>query len=156
MNTYSAIFLAGLMAAAPPTFAYDVGDTLTPEIIQKLNLPPDKAVVLNFFASWCIPCRKEIPELHNFIKEENPQQVQVIGIDVDEELADGKAFQEKLNITFPVYDDVDQHVVQAFGPIGMPALYYVIDNKVVGKHIGAVNRIDQKIRADLKKLGVNL
>lgn len=156
MNLYSAIFLTGLMVAAPIASAYEVGDSLSSEITRKLNLQPGKAAVLDFFASWCISCAKEIPELHKFIKEEKGQKTQVIGVDVDEELADGKEFQQSLNITFPVYNDVDQQVVEAFGPIGMPALYYVIDNKVVGKRIGSVNNIDQQIRADLKKLGVDL
>ena len=38
----------------------------------------------------------------------------------------------------------------------MPALYYIIDNKIVGKHIGAVPNIDEKIINDLQKLGVEI
>ena len=79
--------------------------------------------MLDFFASWCVSCAKEIPEIHQFIEDDKSEKVQVIGVGVDEELSDGKAFQKRLNISFPVYDDVDQQVVQAFGPIGMPALY---------------------------------
>ena len=156
MKNYSATGLVCLLIATSQVFAYDVGDSLSPEISEKLKLEPGKASVLDFFASWCVSCAKEIPELHKFIEEEKGQKAQVIGVDVDEELAEGKAFQKKLNITFPVYDDVDQKVVQAFGPIGMPALYYVINNKVVGKRIGAINQIDRQIRADLKKVGVDL
>ena len=77
-------------------------------------------------------------------------------MDIDEELDDGKKFQSDLNISFPVYDDTDQRVVEAFGPIGMPALYYVIDNKVVRKRIGPINHIDDQIREDLGDLGIEL
>lgn len=149
------IYLVGLLAIAPQSSAYNVGDKLSSDISQKLNLQPDKVSVLNFFASWCVSCAKEIPEIHQFIKE-NKGAYQVVGIGVDEELAVGKAFQKKLNISYPVYDDVDQQVVQAFDPVGMPALYYVDDNRVVGKRIGAINHIDKQIRKDLKKLGVDL
>lgn len=155
MQIRLATCLIALLATTQPIHAYEVGDTLSPEVSQKLNLQPGKVAVLDFFASWCASCAKEIPEIHQFI-ENNDGAFQVIGIGVDEELADGKAFQEKLNISFPVYDDVDQQVVQAFGPIGMPALYYVADNKVVGKRIGAIDKIDQQIRADLIELGVKL
>ena len=123
MNKRLAIILTGLMIATPQAFAYDVGDSLSPEITKKLNIQPGKVAVLDFFASWCVSCAKEIPEIHQFIEDDKSEKVQVIGVGVDEELSDGKAFQKRLNISFPVYDDVDQQVVQAFGPIGMPALY---------------------------------
>lgn len=156
MKNYLVLCLMGLLAISQQTFAYEVGDTLSPEIVEKLNLEPDKVAVLDFFASWCASCAKEIPEIHKFIKEETNQKTQVVGISVDENLTDGKEFQEKLNISFQVYNDLDQQVIESFGPVGMPALYYVINNKVVGKRIGAINHIDQQIRADLKELGVDL
>ncbi len=80
----------------------------------------------------------------------------VVGIDVDEELDEGIAFQEELSIDFPVINDVEQKIISEFSPVAMPALYYIIDNKIVGKHIGAVNKIDEKIINDLEKLGVKV
>ncbi|HBS25649.1 MAG TPA: cytochrome C biogenesis protein [Gammaproteobacteria bacterium] len=145
--------LSALMATSP-AFAYEIGDSISPEVAEKLNLQPGKAAVVDFFASWCASCAKEIPEIHQFIEDDKSEKVQVLGVGVDEDLAEGKAWQKQLNITFPVYDDTDQQVVESFAPIGMPALYYIIDNKVVGKRIGAVNHIDKQIRADLKELGV--
>lgn len=156
MQKYLAAGLIALSMLSSQAFAYEVGDTLSPDIVEKLDLQPGKVAVLDFFASWCVSCAKEIPEIHKFIKEETGEKTQVIGVSVDEVLAEGKAFQEKLNISFQVYDDIDQQVVQAFGPVGMPALYYVMDNRVVGKRIGAITHIDKQIRADLKELGVEL
>ncbi len=155
MKIHLAVLLSGLLMAAP-VVAYEVGDTLSPQTLAKLNLEPGKVAVLDFFASWCVSCAKEIPELKQFIKEDSSNKVQVVGVGVDEVLADGLAFQKKLDIDFQVYNDMDQKVVEAFGPIGMPALYYVIDNKIVGKRIGAINHKDDQIRADLKELGVDL
>lgn len=156
MKKYLTTALVILTLASPQIFAYEVGDTVSPDIAKKLKLQTGKIGVLDFFASWCASCAKEIPDIHKFIREDKTGKCQVVGIDVDEKLEDGKAFQKKLNITFPVYDDTNQQVVGAFKPIGMPALYYVKDNKIIGKRMGAVNHIDQQIRADLKKLGVEL
>ena len=61
-----------------------------------------------------------------------------------------------LAIDFPVINDVEQTIISEFSPIAMPALYYIIDNKIVGKHIGAVPNIDEKIINDLQKLGVEI
>ena len=139
-----------------PSYSYEVGDTISDDVIGQLNLPEGKPVILDFFASWCLSCAKEIPDLQKFIENDANNKVEVIGVDVDEELEEGLAFQKNLSIKFRVVNDTDQTVIQAFEPIGMPALYYIIDNKVVGKKIGAINHIDQQIKEDLKDLGVAL
>jgi len=156
MRARSLAFFMALFLAGNTTNAYEIGDTIDPEITEKLNIEHGKPAVIEFFASWCASCAKEIPEIHDFIREDKKNIVQVIGVDIDEELDDGKKFQSDLNISFPVYDDTDQRVVEAFGPIGMPALYYVIDNKVVRKRIGPINHIDDQIREDLGDLGIEL
>ncbi len=139
-----------------PASSLEVGDTIAPEIGAKLNIPEGKIGVVDFFASWCQSCAKEIPDLHKFIANRSGDNIQVIGVDVDEELTDALKFQQQLSITFNVFNDTKQEVIQHFNPIGMPALYYIKDNKIIGKHIGAIDKIDQKITDDLKKLGVKL
>ncbi len=139
-----------------PAYSLEVGDTIAPEIEAKLNLPEGKVAVVDFFASWCQSCAKEIPQLHKFIATQNQDNVQIIGVDVDEDLAEGLKFQQQLAISFNVLNDTKQEVIQHFNPIGMPALYYIKDNKIIGKHIGAIDQIDQKIASDLQQLGVKL
>lgn len=139
-----------------PAISYEVGDIISEEVSQQLNIPKGKVAVIDFFASWCLSCAKEIPDIQKFIESDTNGKAQVIGIDVDEELEDGLAFQKRLDIKFPVVNDTKQTLIQAFGPIGMPALYYIIDNKVVGKRIGAVHHIDQQIKDDLIEHGVDL
>lgn len=145
-----------LLVFSNPSYSYEVGDTIDEEVAKLLNLPEGKPAVLDFFASWCLSCAKEIPDLQKFISEDAKGQIAVIGVDVDEELEDGLRFQKKLNIHFPVFNDTEQTVIEAFGPIGMPALYYVIDGILVGKKIGAIHHIDQQIIKDLEELGVEL
>lgn len=135
-------------------FGYEVGDVIDPHILKKLDIPPGKIGIVDFFASWCLSCEKEIPGLKKFIKNDKSGSTYVIGIDVDESLDDAKRFQERLNISFPVINDVDQRVIKAFSPIGMPSLYYIKDNKVIGKRIGSINHIDKKIIEDMKTYGV--
>lgn len=63
----------------------------------------DKVVLLNFFASWCGPCRMEIPDLMKLRKRYSPDQVVLLGISVDQSAADLQAFLAKTNFNYPVY-----------------------------------------------------
>lgn len=128
------------------TSAYNIGDDLDSEIAEKLNLPSDKVTLVDFFASWCKSCAKEIPGIKQIHQQGN---VNVIGIDVDDELEDGLLFQKKLTIDFPVFNDTEQDIISKFAPIGMPAMYYIKNNKIIGKHIGAIDNIEAVIHQDM-------
>ena len=128
------------------TMAYNIGDKLDDELIKKLNLPQDKVTLVDFFASWCKSCAKEIPGIKQVAQKGD---LNVIGIDVDDELEDGLAFQKKLAIDFPVINDTEQAIISKFAPIGMPAMYYIQNNKIIGKHIGAIDNIEHVINQDM-------
>jgi len=66
----------------------------------------------------------------------------------------GKAFQKKLGLTFRVVNDAQQVLVNDFQPIGMPALYYIYQGKVLKVRYGAINHIRQVIIDDLRALGL--
>ncbi|MBV1871428.1 MAG: TlpA family protein disulfide reductase [Gammaproteobacteria bacterium] len=146
------VLISGLISVN--AYSYEVGDRLDEDVIKQLNLPEGKVGVIDFFASWCESCTKEIPEIKKFITQDTEKEAHVVGIDVDEELNEGLEYQKQLNIEFPVINDTHQKIVSAFSPIAMPALYYVKDNKVVGKRIGAIYQIDQQIKKDLQGFGV--
>ena len=73
--------------------AYEIGDEVDSEIAKKLNLSSEKITLVDFFASWCKSCAKEIPGIKQIAQQGN---INVIGIDVDDELEDGLIFQKKL------------------------------------------------------------
>ena len=61
-----------------------------------------KPVLLNFFASWCRPCKEEIPELIHIYNEKTDGRFHVIGVNCDEDVGTGLAFVESLTIPYPV------------------------------------------------------
>ena len=136
--------------------SYEVGDVIDKDIARQLNVPAGKIAVVDFFASWCASCAKEVPGIKRFIKQDVDKKAQVIGVDVDEVLEDGLIFQKNLGVDFTVINDTEQKIIGAFSPIGMPALYYIVDNKVVGKRIGAIHKIDEQIKKDLLSFGVEV
>lgn len=76
-----------------------------------------QTILINFFATWCPPCRKEIPSLIELQKKYGPQGLAIIGISLDESgSAQVARFAEKMGITYPVLMS-DPQTLKAFGEI---------------------------------------
>lgn len=118
----------------------------------KLTLSPNKTYMLDFFASWCVSCEKEIPVLSKINDKLKKQDIELIGIDVDKNPQDGKKFQEKMAkyFTFKVIDDSTNEIVNSYKPLGIPAIYIIKENKICGKIFGAVQKLEEKIDEQLK------
>ncbi len=147
-----AAFLMLLICAlfSLPSHAYQLGDQVSEEVKTALSLDDEKLTIVDFFASWCTSCKKEIPLLDAMPL--NAEKVTLLGVCTDKNLAKGKQFQSKLNIQFPVYNDTSQSVVAEFGPFGMPALYYLKGGKVLKVRFGALANIDKVVAADIDNL----
>jgi cytochrome c biogenesis protein CcmG/thiol:disulfide interchange protein DsbE len=141
---------------ANSTFAYQVGDAVDTTTASKLGLNSDKTYVIDFFASWCGSCKKEIPLISIANSKIDNDKTQIIGVDVDKNIQDGINFQNKLKeknrLNFKVINDPKGEIISKFSPIGMPTLYYVKNNKVLKIITGAVDDIDNAILNDLKAM----
>jgi len=129
--------------------ALETGDTLPTKVQEELKLESDKVYLLDFFASWCKSCKKELPLVQK-VYESNG--VNVIAINVDKKREDGEQLVAKLGLTFPVLYDSDKSLVEVFDPMGFPAIYYVKNNQIVKVIFGAVDNIDEQIIDDVKEL----
>lgn len=127
-------------------YAYKAGDTIDPKIREALKLDNSKITVVDFFASWCISCKKELPLINDFYKRTDKTKIDVVGVDTDKEIEKGKSFQQELGLSFRVVNDTTQSIISAFDPIGMPACYIIKDGKVVDVIFGAVSEIDKKLK----------
>jgi len=138
-----------LLLSSLSLMALETGDTLPTEAQEELKLENDKVYVLDFFASWCKSCKKELPLVQK-VYEANG--VNVIAINVDKKREDGEQLVSKLGINFPVVYDSDKSLVEAFDPMGFPAIYYVKNNQVLKVVFGAVDNIDAQILKDVEEL----
>ena len=77
----------------------------TSELLEKLSSLNGKVVLLNFFAAFCGPCRKEIPELVRLRSEIPHEDFEVIGIAIDENIKDAEKFVKTMGIngSYPVF-----------------------------------------------------
>jgi cytochrome c biogenesis protein CcmG/thiol:disulfide interchange protein DsbE len=145
------IALGGLMVALAFLIVYtmqehivDVGDsapnfTVTTENGQRMS-PRDfggKVLVVNYWASWCAPCVQEAPSLNEFAKMLAPSGVVVLGISVDQNEAQYRAFIKKFQIVFPTARDAQQNTSYRYGTYKFPESYIIDRNgKVVRKFPG--------------------
>src|SRR5512138_2650225 len=83
---------------------------------QKVRLRDlrDKVVVLNFWATWCVPCRAEMPALENVYQELGPQGLVVVGVDVQESAEKVMTFLPEVGVTFPIVLDGDTRLATRY------------------------------------------
>jgi cytochrome c biogenesis protein CcmG, thiol:disulfide interchange protein DsbE len=104
-----------------------------------------KAVVVNFWASWCVPCKQEAPVLEAAWREHRDEGLVVLGIDFNDLRSDARAFMKREGLTYPVVYDRGGALVAKFGATGVPETFFVDrQGRLVGKRItGAVNAREQ-------------
>jgi cytochrome c biogenesis protein CcmG/thiol:disulfide interchange protein DsbE len=99
-----------------------------------------KVVVVNFFASWCIPCKEEAPALVRVWERYRTSDVVVIGIVYQDGPDAAKQFHERLGQTWPIGVDDSGRTALAFGVFGVPETYFIgTDGVIAGRHIGPID-----------------
>ena len=108
-------------------------------------------VILNFWASWCGPCRLEMPHLQNAYTDHEADEVIVLGVNLtkrESRLEDVTAFVDEFGLTFPIVLDEDGDVAAKYEVRGQPASVFIDKNGVVNTvFYGPVNEefIENKI-----------
>jgi cytochrome c biogenesis protein CcmG/thiol:disulfide interchange protein DsbE len=164
MSRQSKIVLAGaaaaLLAIAAIT-AVTAGSKATPPRVQ----PPAKAftigllghsgqhvslaqyagrpLIINFFASWCIPCKRETPLLAKYYAEHHGRDL-IIGIDANDEAVPAEKFVQTAGVTYPVgVDPFPSRVTTSYGVYALPQTFFLNAKHRIVKHvIGAVTVAD--------------
>ncbi len=101
--------------AAPP-FS---GNTLDGQPIGLAGLR-GKVVVIDFWASWCAPCKEEMPVLERLWRKYRDQGLVVVGVSVDNELPNAKTFIGQVKVTFPIVHDAKHAIADRYSPPRMP------------------------------------
>jgi cytochrome c biogenesis protein CcmG/thiol:disulfide interchange protein DsbE len=99
-----------------------------------------KAVLVNFWASWCGPCRGEAPLLEQASQSYSGRLV-VLGVDYQDFTGDARKFVSKYHITYPIVRDGSGRWLDRYGVTGAPETFFVnAEGKVVAHEPGAVDR----------------
>lgn len=107
-----------------------------------------KPVILNFWATWCVPCRTEMPLLQ---KVHNEGKIIVVGVNLQEDKKTVEKFVEELNITFPIVLDKDGSIEAIYNVLLKPTTYFIDENGVIlDKKFGELS--DKDLNERSKKL----
>lgn len=112
-----------------------------------------KVVLLNFFATWCGPCRSEMPDIEKVYAKFKNQGLVVLAVDLQEGPAAVKRYAHELGLTFPIALDQSGRIGVTYGARGIPTSY-LIDRSgdVVAGTIGAHTWNDASTRALIKAM----
>ena len=131
-----------------PTFV--TPDLRSPERTISLAAFSGRPVVLNFWASWCVPCRRELPAFRAAHKEWG-SRVAFVGMNYKDSRRGGMAMLREFGITYPSGVDPEGDVGSAYRVIGMPTTLFITGaGRILERHTGELRASD--LRAALERL----
>jgi thiol-disulfide isomerase/thioredoxin len=94
-----------------------------------------KVVLLNFWATWCGPCRLEMPRFVDWQKQYGPQGLQIVGVSIDDSAAPVRPFVQKLHVNYPILMG-DAHLNERYGGVfGVPVTFLIDRQGIVRARI---------------------
>ena len=113
-----------------------------------------KVVLLNVWATWCHPCRDEIPQLEALHKQHQARGLEVVGVSIDAAGTDDgiRTFMRDFQMTYPVWLDPDERVSAQFLTVGVPESFLIDRAGVVRwRKTGPIQPADSSLRVALER-----
>jgi peroxiredoxin len=138
--------LAGLKTSRMLTPAPQTGylapdfvlDTIDGKSIRLIDLR-GKAVILNFWATWCVPCKQEMPLIETKFKQ-NSDELEVLAVDFGEPVEDVRSFVKQLGLTFDILLDPQASVQEEYAVRGFPTTFVIDKDGIIrAVHLGEMS-----------------
>ena len=107
-----------------------------------------KVVLLNIWATWCAPCRQEIPYLQSLYQKHAAEGLEIVGVSVDARGQDAeiREFVKDFGMTYPIWRDPDERIQSLYLALGVPASYLIDRAGVLRwRKIGVVSETDTSL-----------
>lgn len=141
-----------IAADGVPAPLFDAG-TLTGEGSVALQDHLGKVLLVDFWASWCAPCRESLPAFEQIRNEVGTDDFEVIAVNVDKKARDGLDFLEQYPVTYPVAHDPEGNIARIYAVKGMP-MSYLVDRQGTIRlvHEGFNNKHIPRLKAAIAEL----
>lgn len=138
------------VGAAAPVYSATLlsGDTVTTDQLK------GKVVLLNVWATWCAPCREEIPYLQKLFDARRGEGLEIVGVSIDARGSDESitSFVKEFGMTYPIWRDPDERVQSLYMALGVPASYLIDRAGVLRwRHLGTVKATDTTFTGALER-----
>ena len=131
----------------PPVFSLEMVDGQTLSLAELRGRP----VVVNFWATWCPPCRGEMPDLENLARDYREAGLVVVGINLEEDRPTVRRYADTLGLSFRLVLDRDGQVANAYNLTALPTTYFVDrEGNVRDLNIGALT--EKGLRSKVAKV----
>jgi len=112
-----------------------------------------KVVILNFWATWCPPCRVEMPSMETLYQRFNAQGLEILAVDIGENASTVQQFIRSAGYTFPVLLDSANRVSSVYGIEAIPTTYIIDrEGKIIGRVVGSIMWDNQRVIAAIDAL----
>ena len=121
------------------TIAISPTPSITGDVQQSLEAFHGKVVILDFWATWCVPCKAEIPGFIELQKKYGDRGLQIIGLSVDDSLNTAKKYATEMKMNYPVLlAEGKEDILKAYDPIPSIPVSIIIDRqgRIVTRHLG--------------------
>ena len=134
-----------LIGEKSPDFLAAVIDGDSVSLSNYLGSP----IVLNFRASWCPPCRDETPHFEKIWRLYRQKDVVLLGINVQDTLADADEYIKEFDVTFTNAIDKDGKIMVDYGVTGLPVTFFIDrDGIIIGRWVGSIGESSLKSRVE--------
>jgi peroxiredoxin len=153
--------LVGLLSSAPSSASLPVAGQEAPDFTLKsgsgknlrLRELRGEVVLVNFWATWCGPCRQEMPQLNRLYDQYRQAGFTLLGVNIDDSPEAARVLMRKLGVKFPVLFDTDKRVSRRYDVDAMPATLLIDrDGKVRYVHRGYVAGNEVKYQTQIREL----
>lgn len=133
------LLLFGIIIHTSFSFASTVETINTDLLKREISDSNSKVLIVDFWATWCSPCRKQLPVLSNIYEKYKAKGLSIIGIAMDYNMKNVKKFVRKSEIKYPVYLG-NEDIGYLYKVRAIPTTHiYDIDGNLVKKHTGFLN-----------------
>ena len=145
-----ALGLAGYPAdTRPPGFSATTADG-HPLLLESLR---GRVILLNFWATWCLECRAELPKLEQLHRHYAPRGLTVLAVNFQEESGTVRQYARELALSMPLLLDLSGAIRQSYGVIGLPTSFLIgRDGRAVARAVGPRDWANAEARALIESL----